>query len=192
MHHGIPPMKKHAGRNYPVRKGSDAFNAFKKTPAADVHGIYEENMLEVDTPTALVSVNNLLSGVQINANSIRSGFDAAKATLGLMFDAQKRLPPKKIIAADDPGLQKPARAQRLWNNMIVRKATIESLAQSVKVLATMWQGAWKVGGGNTLPAGSLVQFKEKDLNAIYRHEKGFLKSLSLDEMASSGNFEPPP
>jgi hypothetical protein len=149
-------------------------------------------MLEVDTPTALVSVNNLLNGVQIDPNSIRSGFDAAKATLGLMYDAQKRLPPKKIIAADDPTLQKPARAQRLWNNTLVRKATIESLAQSVKVLATMWQAAWKAGGGNALPAGSLVKFEEKDLNAIYRHEASFLKSLSLDEMASSGDFEPPP
>jgi len=192
MHHGIPPMKKHAGRNYPVRKGTAEFNAFKKTPAADVHGIYEENMLEVDTPTALVSVNNLLDGVQIDPNSIRSGFDAAKATLALMYDAQKRLPPKKIIAADDPTLQKPARAQRLWNNTVVRKATIESLAQSVKVLATMWQAAWKAGGGSTLPAESLVKFEEKDLNAIYRREKDFLKSLSLDEMASSGDFEPPP
>jgi hypothetical protein len=56
----------------------------------------------------------------------------------------------------------------------------------------MWQGAWKMGGGSTLPAGSLLKFKENDLNAIYRHEKDFLKSLALDDMASSGEFEPPP
>jgi hypothetical protein len=36
------------------------------------------------------------------------------------------------------------------------------------------------------------QVQGGDLNAIYRREKDFLKSLSLDEMASSGDFEPPP
>ncbi len=35
-------------------------------------------MLEVDTPSALVSVNTFLNGVQIRANSIRSDFDVAK------------------------------------------------------------------------------------------------------------------
>ena len=192
MHHGVPPMKEHAGRRYPVRKETQKFKDFKKTPAADIHGIYEESMLEVDTPTVMVSVNNALNGVQADADAIGSGFDAAKATLGLMFDAQKRLSPRKIINADDDKLNPTARAQRLWDNTTVRNATIQSLAESVKVLATLWQGAWKVGGGDALPANLLVEFSEDDLQQIYRHEDDFVPSLSLDDMASSGKFEPPP
>ena len=193
MHHGIPPMKEHAGRRYPVPKGSAAFKAFKKTPAADVHAIYEESMLEVDTPTVMVSVNNALNGAQADADAIATGFDAAKATLGLMFDAQKRLSPRKIINADNPTLGPTARAQRLWDNATVRNATIQSLAESVKVLATLWQGAWKIGAGDALPANLLVEFSEDDLKNIYRNEnETFVPSLSLDDMASSGKFEPPP
>jgi hypothetical protein len=193
MHHGIPPMKTHAGRRYPVPKDSAAFKDFKKTPAADIHGIYEENMLEVDTPTVMVSVNNALNGVQADTNAIASGFDAAKAALRLMYDAQKRLSPRKIIHADDPGLGPTTRSKRLWDNATVRNATIVSLAESVKVLATLWQGAWKVGGGDTLPASLLVEFGEDALMTIYRQEDAtFVPSLSLDDMASSGKFEPPP
>ena len=192
MHHGVPPMKTHAGRKYPVRKETDAFKAFKKTAEADIHSLYEESMLEIDTPTVMASVNVALSGVQADANAIGSGFAAAKATLKLMFDAQKRLSPRKIIHADDPDLGPTARSQRLWNNAVVRSATIESLAQSVQVLATLWQGAWKVGGGNALPANALVEFSEDELKDVYRNDDTFVPSLSLDQMASSGQFEPPP
>ena len=155
--------------------------------------MYEENMLEVDTPTVMVSVNNTLVGAQADADAIASGFDAAKATLQLMYDAQKRLSPHKIIHADDDTLGPTVRAQHLWNNAAVRNATVESLAQSVNVLATLWQGAWKIGGGDALPANLLVEFSEDDLKNIYRQEDlTFVPSLSLDDMASSGKFEPPP
>jgi hypothetical protein len=141
----------------------------------------------------MVSVNNALNGVQADTNAIASGFDAAKAALRLMYDAQKRLSPRKIIHADDPGLGPTTRSKRLWDNATVRNATIVSLAESVKVLATLWQGAWKVGGGDTLPASLLVEFGEDALMTIYRQEDAtFVPSLSLDDMASSGKFEPPP
>jgi len=35
-----------------------------------------------------------------------------------------------------------------------------------------------------------VQFSEKDLDAICRKEKAFVPSLSLEEMAESGEYEP--
>ena len=122
---------------------------------------------------------------------IRGGFDAANATLKLMFDAQQRLAPLTIIDADDPDLGPTARAQRLWNNDTVKNATITSLAESVKVLATLWQAAWREGGGESLAQNKLVEFSTAALIKIYRTEADFVPSLNLDDMAASGDYEPP-
>lgn len=190
MHHGLPPMKLHEGRKYPVRKGTAAWKAFSETPEYKIHGLYEEDMLEVDTPTVLAAVDEALNGVTIHDDSIGSGFDAAKATMELMYDAQQRLAPKKIIARDDPTLAPAARAKRLWASSPIRHATITSLAESVSLLSTMWASAWRVGQGDRLSAEELVEFSEEELSDIYRHDDDFLPSLSLDQMAASGKFEP--
>src|SRR5262245_5629792 len=108
-----------------------------------------------------------------------------------MFDAQSRLSPKAIIGADDPSLGPTKRAQRLWANPKVRKETIVSLANSVRLVASLWQSARKVGNGDAMAAGELGRFEESDLSAIYRKESDFIPSMSLDEFATSGNFEPP-
>ena len=128
---------------------------------------------------------------EINADGIKSGFDAANATLKLMFDALQRLAPLTIIEAEDPDLGPTARAERLWNNDTVEQATITSLAESVKVLATLWQAAWREGGGESLAQNKLVEFTEPALKNIYRTEDDFVPSLSLDDMAASGDYEPP-
>jgi hypothetical protein len=107
-----------------------------------------------------------------------------------MYASQKRLSPKRIINADDPSLGPKARAEALWKKPSIRKATIASLADSVWLLASLWTSAWKVGNGNAIAASKLVQFTEKDLDDICRKEKAFVPSLSLEEMAESGEYEP--
>ncbi|HEV7746000.1 MAG TPA: hypothetical protein VGO56_13455 [Pyrinomonadaceae bacterium] len=61
LHHGIPPMKTVNGRKYPFPRSSPEFEAFKKTREAKIHGIYEETMLEIDTPAALIALNKRLT-----------------------------------------------------------------------------------------------------------------------------------
>ena len=108
-----------------------------------------------------------------------------------MHGAFVRLPPADIIAADDPSLGPTARAKRFWNNLSIRNRTVASLTDSVLLLAALWQSAWDKGGGDDLPADALKTFTEKQLSDVYRHEhETFIPSLTLTEMAESGDFEP--
>jgi hypothetical protein len=190
MHHGIPPMVTVDGRAYPVRKESKEFTKFKTTAEAKIHGIYEETMLEIDTAAVLTGVDTAFSSSTSAKFSIKSGHDAAVAVIKLMHDSQERLSPKMIIDADDPTLGPKARARALWDNETVRDATIESLADSVRLLAGLWSSAWKVGEGNALPESKLRLFEESELQDVYRKDRKFVPSLSLDEMARSQEFEP--
>lgn len=191
LHHGVPPMVKFQGRDYPVPRDSQAFKDFKETREAQIHGIYEEQMLEVDTADALARVDGELGGWNADGRNIRSGHDAAVEILRLMQAAQDRLTPMDIIEADDPSLGPKKRAARLWHNAKVRDATITSLAESVQLLADLWTSAWERGGGPQVPNAKLVAFEEGDLDAIYRRDHEFAPSWSLARMAKSGRFEPP-
>jgi hypothetical protein len=189
MHHGVPPMVKAGSRKYPVPRSSKEFEAFKKTPAAKIHGIYEETMLEVDTATALADIDQALKGPGPKIQ-IRNGHDAAVAVIQLMSRSQKRLAPKTIINTDDPTLGPKARAQALWKNAKIRDATTASLADSVRVLAALWSSAWAEGGGDKIAKKNIREYIEEEIEPVYRKEKNFLPSLSLDAMAKSGSFEP--
>ncbi len=191
LHHGVPPMMEVDGREYPFPRDSDEFAAFKKTAEAKIHGIYEEQMLEVDTATALAGVDEALQNGHEDVPDIEIGHDAGIAIIKLMHDAQGRLSPMDIIKADDPSLGPTARSKALWENKKVREATIQSLADSVTILAALWSSAWKIGKGNKISKSKIKEFSEKELQKIYRKEKDFIPSLSLQEMADSGEFEPP-
>ena len=189
LHHGQPPTSKVHGRKYPVPRDSPAFAAFKKTRAAQIHGIYEETMLEVDTASALAAVDAKIGKWHATGRKIKSGHDAAIEIIRLMHDSQARLSPEDIIAADDPTLTAKQRAAALWANKKVRTATIQSLADSTRLLADLWTSAWLAGNGAKVPKSKLVQFSEKDLEAVYRDSK-FAPSLSLAAMVKSKDFEP--
>ena len=191
LHHGKPPMKVRNGRKYPVAHSSDEFQEFKKTAPSKIHGIYEQQMFEVDAPALLADVNASLDAAAPLAVTIDSGHGAATALVEMMHAAFVRLPPADIIAADDPSLGPTARAKRFWNTPSIRSRTVASLTDSVLLLAALWQSAWDKGGGDDLPAAALKTFTEKQLSAVYRGEHDtFIPSRSLDDMAQSGEFEP--
>jgi hypothetical protein len=184
-------MVKFHGRDYPVPRESAEFKKFKKTREAQIHGIYEESMLEVDTADALARVDGELDTWRADGRNIQSGHGAAVEILRLMKAAQDRLSPMDIIEADNPSLGPKKRAERLWNNAKVRDATITSLAESVQLLADLWTSAWERGGGPQVPDAKLATFEEDDLDAVYREDHDFAPSWSLAKMAKSGKFEPP-
>jgi hypothetical protein len=199
LHHGQPPTKKANGRDYPYRHDSEEYKEFQKSRAYKVHSIYEEMMLEVDPATALAEVDKELKNGAAKRSGARaakkrpavsSGHEAAVATVQLMYGAQKRLAPTRIVEADDPELGPKARASALWEQEDIRNGTIASLADSSRLLADLWTDAWKRGGGDRIAKAKLVEFEEPDLEAIYRRDRKFLPSLSLAEMVKSGKFEP--
>lgn len=198
MHHGVPPMLTRNGREYPIPKrlpgesqDTKEYKAFKATKEAKIHGLYEETMLEVDPAEVLRRVDSDIETLgALNAN-IKSGHDAANEVIQLMWRAQQRLAPKTIINADDPSLKPQARATALWNNTKISNPTAESLADSVRLLAALWEAAWDRGSGTPAMANTNSKaFDEKKLDKVYRREPTFVPSLDLDAMAASGKFEP--
>ena len=145
LHHGRPLMRTRNGRRYPVLHESPQFKEFKKTARAKIHAIYEQRMFEVDTPALLADVNTKLQEAAPAPPNITNGHPAATALIALMHGAHNRLSPTSIINADDPHLGPTARAERLWNNNTIRRATVASIAESVRLLATLWRTAWDQG-----------------------------------------------
>jgi hypothetical protein len=190
LHHGVPPMTDVHGRKYPFPRSSAEFEAFKLTQEYKIHGIYEQDMLETDTPAALVACNAILAQGNAQPRIVNNGHGAAVETIRLMHAAQARLKPMDIINADDPELTQKERATALWGNAAIREATVKCLVDSVFLLADLWTSAWNEGDGNSINASELVEFTEADLKNIYRFEPEFVPSLSLAEMAQSGRFEP--
>jgi len=191
LHHGNQPTSTVNGRKYPFRHNSPEYEAYKKTKPADIHGIYEEKMLEINPAQALTLVDQHIASTNpptLPANA--TGHHAAIQVIRLMADARARLTPTFIITADDPSQSETARATALWNNPTIRSATVACLADSVITLAALWDAAWKAGKGSLIPKSKLITFAESDLDDIYRHEHTFIPSMSLEDLAQSGDFEP--
>jgi hypothetical protein len=189
LHHGRLPMLDRPNGKYPVAHSSAEYAAFAKTREAKIHGIYEETMLEVAPADALADVNDALKGKTVSS-AIKNGWEAARATFGLMSTAHESLSPDTIIDADDPSLGPKERARRLWANPTVREATVASLAASTLVLARIWAGAWRVGGGDQIAEAKLRAFSEDQIAAVYRSPQ-FARPLTLDEMAGRAEFQLP-
>lgn len=198
LHHGRPPTTRIGNHAFPPRKsdgkGKDKdkdspYAVFRRSPAAKIHAIYEEQMLEIEPDVALASVDRELRAQGAAKLDIQSGFQAARAVIAIMDASRKRLPPERILAADDPTLTQKQRAARLWKNSEIREATIASLADSTRVLAALWQGAWTAGNGESIPDAKLRRFEESELQAIYT-KAAFLPGYTLAELAESGRYEP--
>jgi hypothetical protein len=54
----------------------------------------------------------------------------------------------------------------------------------------LWTAAWKIGGGKNLDSDALVELDQGKLNDLVRKDRKFVPSLSLAQMAASGDFEP--
>jgi hypothetical protein len=195
LHHGRLPMMTVAGddRAYPVAHSSDEFQAYAKTAPAKVHGIYEEGMLEIEPAALLANVERILAHEPRPNGEIPDGHAAAMETVLLMDRARKRLSPTEIIDADDPTLGPKPRAKRLWADATIAEATAQSLADSIQVLARIWQAAWTIGRRNSdqpIVASAIREFSEDELQQLYRSGT-FLVPMTLAQMAHSGQFVGP-
>ena len=193
LHHGRPPTTKIGAHDYPPKKATSPahpgpYEAFHKTPAAKIHGLYEESMLELQPDVALAGVNENLAHRDPPPADLTSGHDAAALVIELMRLSRARLTPEQILAADDPTQQPAARAKALWGNATIRNATIASLADSSYALARLWQSAWVIGNGASIAASKLKAFDEPTLMAIYKR-LDFAPAQSLDQLAASGKYE---
>jgi len=112
---------------------------------------------------------------------IRTGRDAALATIELMDRSANTIPPKKIVAAFVKAGGKDIAAVRddLWKKF--GPGTIAVMTDGARVLARIWEGAWTEGHGNQIPEGQLGPIDPEVLNGHSRDPK-FVKSFDLDEI----------
>ncbi len=149
---------------------------------AGVHSGYESKMVDAYSteivngyPKARAKVSKLAFG------SVRTGNDAAIATVLLMDRAASRIPPIKLIQTfvDAGGKVNHSTLQKLWDDWGTQ--TIETMADGARVLAFIWDAAWKAGGGDKIAAAKLVALDQDDLRAIYE-DPSFVPSLDLNSI----------
>ena len=190
MHHGDPsdPVKRVIVHTTGKEKG--------KTETVDeskeIHEDYEQNMFKgvrgTDMKTRLGAKARRARG-----GPVADGRQAAIETVAMMQAAFKKVPPKTLIKrynallrADTP---KTELLDTLWKEF--GDDTVDVMAMGCRLLARLWESAWKLGKGDgKLPGGAVPQ---PDLVKCYG-KKTFLKSFLLTEIGAKlkGVPAPPP
>ena len=113
--------------------------------------------------------------------SIHKGHDAAKAIIALMDRTATRIPPVKLVDTfvEEGGQTTVAVQDELWDRW--GKATVATMADGAKVLAAIWQAAWKAGSGGSIAQADLGPVDPKALVKLYTDRK-FVESLDIDDI----------
>ena len=148
---------------------------------AGVHSCYETSMIESKQAPLMAGIKAAINQHGPALPQIRTGRDAALATIQLMDRSANTIPPKKIVAAFVKAGGKDIAAVRedLWKKF--GAGTIAVMTDGARVLARIWEGAWAEGHGNQIPEGQLGPIDPDVLNEHSRDPK-FVKSFDLDEI----------
>src|SRR5689334_12791133 len=107
---------------------------------------------------------------------VQNGKGAAIATLTLMRDVARILPPRDIIDiyeqsfADDT-----THTTALWTRTGTQTGKV--MAMGIRTLAMLWEAAWTAGGGH-INAGQVTR---ADLKALYENTN-FLRSAAVNDV----------
>ena len=104
----------------------------------------------------------------------RPGKAAAAAIIALMNRTFGELKPLKIVNAFDQD-------RDLWADF--KAPTVRIVADGIRTLAAIWQGAWHAGHADGLADNKMVLATTKDLMALYK-DPDFVPSLRLAEIDS--------
>jgi len=147
---------------------------------AGVHSAYEDAMVSAHR-------NDILDGLaatpKVKASElIATGFDAAKAAIGMMRTVFQRVPPRKIVQFFVESDAKPKQlAEDMWAEF--GDGTVECMRDGTHLLAVLWQSAWVAGDGdNTIPASALKALTKQKAMTICQDSE-FLPSTSVGKIA---------
>lgn len=154
---------------------------------AGVHSTYETKMVDRYLPQLL----DLLEGQTPRGATrpVKTGQDAARATVELMDVAARRIPPHELVDTyvEAGGTATAQARDALWEAF--GEATASVVAEGALVLAQLWDAAWAAGGGDSIAKTKLVAIPTDALQALYEDPK-FVESLDLDHISSA--LEPAP
>lgn len=147
---------------------------------AGVHSAFETNMIDRYADDLLEALRKLAKK-PAKIMPVASGRAAAVAIVRLMDRSAKRIPPTDLVDAYiDAGARKiVAVYDVLWETY--GDDTSKVMWDGAQVLASIWEGAWKAGGGNEYELDALGPITLKKLRVLYQSSK-FVPSLDLDDI----------
>jgi len=149
---------------------------------AGVHSTYETKMVDRKAQDIVDGLQKALShSAKSTGSTIHKGHDAAKAIIALMDRSATRIPPIKLVDTfvEEGGQTTVAVQDELWDRW--GKATVATMADGAKVLAAIWQAAWKAGSGGSIAQADLGPVDPKALVKLYTDRK-FVESLDIDDI----------
>jgi hypothetical protein len=150
---------------------------------AGVHSTYETKMIDRYAEQIVAGVTAELKKTGPKIGKIQSGHDAAVEVIRLMDRTAKRLPPSDIVDAyvEAGGKSTVAVQDALWEAF--GDKTIETMADGARVLARIWEAAWKAGKGQAIAQSALGEVDEDVLIALYTNTQ-FVPSIDIDHIGS--------
>lgn len=142
---------------------------------AEVHSVYETSMLDRKMTEVFVGVNAAAKKIKSSELIGAKGKGAAKRVIALMNFAVTTLPPLEICESYTDNDHSTA---KMWNDLGAR--TITNIAEGCRVMAILWQSAWKHGNGSAIPAADLVEQDPKELRKLY-NRKTFVEAFRMKD-----------
>ncbi len=142
----------------------------------DVHSVYETNMLDRKAVMPQVFDGINATGEKVAAADVigPGGFEAAQRVVELMDFTYRNLPPVDVC---DSYTDNSGDTAAMWQELGDR--TIVNMAEGCRVMAILWQSAWKAGGGNgQFTAAEMTEIPRDDLKALY-NDKNFVPAYSM-------------
>jgi hypothetical protein len=170
----------------PLRPVEHVFSSGKKAGQSErrpsgqgVHSAYEDKML-FDHRVEILSGLKKTPKVK-RAELIDTGRDAAIATIGMMRNVFKLMPPAKIVQTYiNVGKGGKAASDALWS--AYGQKTIRAMQDGTHLLAVLWESAWQAGGGerNVARRSTLTHKEATDIVK----DPDFLPSVSIGRIGA--------
>jgi hypothetical protein len=151
----------------------------KKWPGKGVHSTYEDKMVDRHSDDLLPQILPQARAFKGEIPPLSDGRDAAFATVNLMSEAAKILPPSTLI--DEyiklGGGSSVSVVDGLWKAF--GEDTARLMGAGARYLAMLWEAAF-AKADTSLPAGAR-EIPEAELANVYQ-DKGFMPSATLDKV----------
>jgi hypothetical protein len=151
--------------------------------AKGVHSAYEDGMVNFHAPEIKTSLQKIFAGKTHGLPLNKAhGFGAAEAVVNLMQQTFQAIQPPKIVKAyvAIKKLKPKDVADHLWSQF--GSATVNVMADGSRMLAMLWDSAWKEGGGTTAMVAK-AKITSAALKNLYIQPK-FLESFNLAQIGS--------
>ena len=171
---------------YHERRDGKGQTKVQKWPGKGVHSAYEDKMIDDNAEELYRFIEQALRSSKEKPEPVKNGKEAALRTIELMDRTANRLPPGKIVEAyiKTGGGKSKKVSQALWEEF--GEQTGAAMADSARVLAMLWECAWKAGTGTAkIDPGKLKAIDKQTLFEIYAHDPDFIRSLDLDNIGSA-------